>query len=283
MLAMVLGCGHEWDDLDPRLAGAGGATTSSAGIGAAGPGPSGSTTTGGVGAQGGSTSSAAGSTSSAGGAGGSSATTGGGGALAFFDDFNRPDDQQIGNGWLQKTPNCFDLIGNVVVKNAPGGSYKDNLVYRPGAEALLDVEVSAELEFTTAVIERPQLLVRIQMATILTPDGYDGYKVWIPASATQALLARQVGTGGSTTLATITVSPGFVQGERYRIRLRAVGTTPVQLDAYVELYNGMSWVGIGTASYADSDPARVTTPGVAAFSGATDTGYFFDNYGYDPM
>jgi len=62
-------------------------------------------------------------------------------AQNFFDDFNRPDNPNLGNGWVQKNA-AFSLAGNAVIKAATSTGFADNLVYRPAGENMQDGEAS---------------------------------------------------------------------------------------------------------------------------------------------
>lgn len=274
MVALLGACGHAWDELDPRLGDESVASGSSLSASGGSSATSGGTTTG-QGASAGASSSA-----NTGGAGGGSAN-GGAGLVSFFDDFDRADDPGIGNGWIEKTPGAFNLTGNVIVPNG-GSGYLNNLVFRASNEALLDVEASVEVELTAAN-GVPQMFVRVQHATVLTTGVYDGYNLWFPGTNSQANLARQVGSAGSVTLQSLTVSPGLTTGQRYRLRMRAQGTNPVQLAAFVEQWNGNGWMVIGSAMHADSDAARFDTAGAMGFASNNNTAYFYDNFSYTAL
>jgi hypothetical protein len=102
-LALMLGCGHEWDDYDPRLAGSGGAgasatvSSTSAVTTGAGAGPStGASVSSGAGAAGGAASGPGGSGSGAGGGGGMPSSCSPNGTTALTDAF---DDGAIAAEW----------------------------------------------------------------------------------------------------------------------------------------------------------------------------------------
>ena len=262
-------CNFSWDDFYPRPG-----TDGSGGISEGGSGGS-STSTGG----------AAGSTSENGGAGGEVGGAGGVGGAApvtFFDNFNRADDTRIGNGWIEKTPAAFDLMGNAAVPGVSAAGYLNNLVFRPAVEALLDVEASVEFSLTSPN-GVPQIIARVDHASILTASAYTGYNLWFSSNDT-VNIGRQVGgTVPSANLAAIGVSPTITTGQTYRLRLRVEGTDPVLLEGFVERFDGMNWLVIGTASVADSAPERIVTAGAMGFACNTNTAFFYDNFHYQEL
>jgi hypothetical protein len=269
----VTACSHAWDDLDPRLAGGTGGGSSAAG-GQAGSTSSSMTAAGGTTGQG----AAAGS----GGSGTGGMASGGMGPLSFLDDFDRADDPGIGNGWIEKTAGAFGLTGDVVVPGSADAGYRNNLVYRPSGEALLDVEASVEFDLTAAA-GAPQMFVRVQYATIATSDVYDGYNIWLSNSPTGATLGRQVGSASSVSLQGITISPALTVGPRYRLRMSAQGTNPVMVSAYVEQQAGQSWNVIGSASYQDASAQRIDTAGAVGFARNANSGFVYDNFRYTAL
>jgi len=195
----------------------------------------------------------------------------------FTDAFTRADGANIGNGWIEKTPNTFSLAANEVTKPSAGFDYRDNLVYRPAAENVLDVDASVEIRFTGAP-GYPQLFVRGQTGTIANAGTMDAYLLYINSSNTQAVLARQRGTGFDSPLSTFTLAPALNTTDRFRMRLSATGTNPVALSAFVERWNGTAWQIIGQATASDTNAQRISTAGTVGFGGYTETTYRFDNF-----
>ena len=121
----------------------------------------------------------------------------------YFDDFGRPDAAALGDGWIEKQAGAFSLAGGTAVKNPVSTGYRDNLVYRPAVEDLLDVEASVELQLLGASVGYPQLMVRVQSNTAATPNSLDGYILYMNNSTTQAVLGRQNGNAFVNSLATL--------------------------------------------------------------------------------
>ena len=70
-------------------------------------------------------------------------------SLEFYDNFNRADSTDIGNGWFEKgesVEDSFFIRNNEVVGEDGNFIYFDKLVTRPQGEDIADVEFS--LEFT---------------------------------------------------------------------------------------------------------------------------------------
>jgi hypothetical protein len=202
----------------------------------------------------------------------------GAGSGDFFDDFNRADSGTVGNGWVEKTAAAFALAGEQVTKAATGTGYADNLVYRPTAEALLDGEASLEVRFNSLPPGYPQLFVRAQAGTIANAGAYDGYLLFIDNAANRALLDR-IEAGVFIQLASMTLNPQLNTTDTFRLRLRATGTSPVRLEAYVERLNGTTWDIIGQATVNDAAATRFATAGTVGFSAHTEGGlYTYDNF-----
>ncbi len=194
------------------------------------------------------------------------------------DDFARADSATVGNGWIEKNPSAFSLADGRVTKQSVSTGYNDNLVYRPAAEDVLDVEASVELRFTASNPGYPQVHTRVQSSSVTWAYWLDSYMLYVSESNTQAILGRQRGTAFVTTLATINLSPALNTTDTFRLRLRSTGTSPVVLTAFVERLNGANWQIIGQASYDDSSSERLVTAGSVGFSGYDETAYSLDNF-----
>lgn len=200
-------------------------------------------------------------------------------AANFADDFSRTDGADIGNGWLEKSGSAFSLVGGEASKSGAGANdYRSNIVYRPSNEDLLDVEAAAELRLTSTPVGYPQVMVRVQSASVATPATLDAYLLYMNNSSTMATLSRQRGGAYDTALANLTLSAALNTTDRYRLRLRAVGTSPVQLSAFVERLSGSTWQILAQTTYSDSATNRISTAGSVGFSGDAETNYRYDNF-----
>ncbi len=199
-------------------------------------------------------------------------------SASFVDEFNRPDSDAIGNSWIEKMANAFFIVSQRAAKQSNSGDYRDNLVYRPASENVLNVEASMQMRVTSTFPGYPQLFVRGQTGTIATAGTMDAYMMYVDNSASLAVLGRQRGTTFVETLAFINISPSINTTDTYRLRLSASGTTSVQLQAYVERLNGGSWQIIGQASFTDTAANRISTAGTVGFGGYTENTYSFDTF-----
>ena len=201
----------------------------------------------------------------------------------FVDDFSRPDSAVLGNGWIEKDPAAFDLVGGMAAKQASGGSYLDTAVYRPAGEDTLDEEVTVELQLLSTSPGYPQIFSRLQSSTAGIGGTLDGYILYIDNRTDRAILGRQTGSAFVTPLATITMAPALNTVDTYRMRLRSTGTLPVQLDASIERFNGSGWDVIGSASTSDSAAAVIAAAGSAGFGGYQEASYRYDNFSRTPV
>ncbi|MBB6096097.1 hypothetical protein HNQ60_004988 [Povalibacter uvarum] len=197
---------------------------------------------------------------------------------SFSDTFARADGAVLGNSWIEKTANSFSLSGGAVQKNAPSGDFRNSLVYRPASEDSLDVESIVELRFQQFPVGYPAVLARAQASTVGLASRWDGYLVYLNNSQTQAVLGRQTGTGWDTALAVFSLSRSINLTDTYRLRLRAVGTNPVRLDAYVERFTGSAWEVLGEGHYSDSSSSRIATAGAVGFAGDDADRFRVDNF-----
>lgn len=282
--ALTAACSFDWDPLDPRLAAGGGATTRAAG--GSGQGGDGAGGFGGRTHAGGDLGGAGGNGGSANtggmgsGARGGSSSTGGASSVVFFDDFNRADDPDIGNGWVEKTPDAFALINDEVLKGNSSAIYRDHFVYRPLGENLLDVEVAAEIVINALPPQFPQVCVRATKVTV--PDELDAYCLYLSGSNSANLVRQKDDTFGNT-LESPSLSTPLVVGERYRLTLEATGTNPVMLNALVEHDTSSGWVTLASMTHADGDASAFTTPGAVGFLGSLAGQHFaVDNFRRTP-
>jgi hypothetical protein len=203
---------------------------------------------------------------------------------SVFDDFNRANSANLGNGWIERTPATFSLAGNRVTKAATGTGYRDNLAYRPSGENRLNAEASVEARLNGLPPAYPSVFVRGQ-----TTLGFSGYLLHIDDDLAQASLYRiepgpsmvTVPPPGSnaTLLAQIAISPVLNTTDTFRLRLRATGILPVALQAYVERLTPSGWQIIGQATVDDGGLLQILTAGTAGFTGHVEGPvYSFDNF-----
>ena len=193
------------------------------------------------------------------------------------DDFTRADDAAIGNGWIEKSPTAFTLLGGEASKQAVGTGYLDNLVFRPSNEDVLDVETSVEFTLSATSPGYIEIWSRVQSDTVLVSNWLEGYILFINDNNTEARIGRSNGNAYSL-LATVGLSQPLNTTDRFRLRLSTEGTSPVVVTGYVERFNGADWDVLGQATVNDNDPLQIVTPGTVGFSGHVESGYVYDNF-----
>jgi hypothetical protein len=196
----------------------------------------------------------------------------------FVDDFERMAGEVLGNGWIEKSEGAFGLGEGVVVKRGVGSGYRDNIVYRPASEDLLDVEASVEFRLLSMPPGYPQVFVRVQSETVGVGNELDGYILYVADDASLAVVGRQVGSDFVATLGVVAISPGLNTVDTFRLRLRAEGVAPVEIGAYVERLIGGSWETIGQAVVLDEGPGRIDRAGSVGFGGYVEPNYVYDNF-----
>lgn len=197
----------------------------------------------------------------------------------FVDDFDRPDDDQVGNGWIEKNPAAFGIAGDRAVRTSDRSvDFANNLFYRPASEDVADTEVSVELTFVDDAGGYPQVHARAQSDTIAQSGALDSYLLYVQTSAT-GFLSRVRGSLDLTDLQPIVISPPLAIGPTYRFRLKVSGAHPVHVTGYIEIEAGPTWNVIGFANVDDDDPMRLDDAGSVGMSGSKDdVGYSYDNF-----
>jgi hypothetical protein len=195
----------------------------------------------------------------------------------FTDEFNRPDSDVLGNNWVEKTASAFFLVNGSAAKQAVSTNYTNNLVYRPAAEDVLNVEASTVFRITTGSPGYPQVMTRLQSSTAAATSSFNGYVLFVDDNNARAYVGRQDGTS-LPTIAAVDISPALNTTDTFRMRLSTTGTTTVQIQAYVERLTGSGWQIIGQATATDSSAQRISTAGSVGFGGYVEASYVFDSF-----
>jgi hypothetical protein len=218
----------------------------------------------------------------------SAETTTGGNAGGFYDAFDRPDAESIGNGWIEKTPTAFRLADEqVALETTNGLDFRDNLVYRPLDESLLDVEVSTVLNFyTDEPFGYPQLHMRVQAGDVATGGSLTSYAVFVDSAdplAPQLTVNRIDGPGFGPSQSEPIV-PAPIDNATYRLRGRVTGTDPVVVEGWFEVWIAPEWQVVTTATFDDATAQRLTDPGTVGMSGHLELQHFqLDDFTYDDL
>ena len=186
----------------------------------------------------------------------------------FFDDFNRPDDASIGNGWIEKNPNAWLLkSGQVVREDNDGLNFQDNISYRPSSEDVLNVQSSVQF-VVTGTTGFPQVWTRVQKGAVIQANQIGGYGLSMSGSGNLAAVFRCDPVNCPVQLTQFNVTPALDSSSTYRLRLITTGTDPVQIQGFIERQVGTDWSVIGTVTLTDSTADRITTAGSVGFSAA---------------
>lgn len=193
----------------------------------------------------------------------------------FLDTFSRADSGVIGGGWIEKNGAAFSLQNGRAMKLAAGSDYRNNLVYRPAAEDLANVEVAVEFRLNSTSPGYPAVAARVQNPA--AANAFNAYLLYIAASTTSASIGRQTGSAYDTVLAHVNLSSALNTTDTYRLRLRVTGSAPVAITGYVERLNGGTWQIIGSTSVSDNSSSRISGAGSIGFTGDFEAAYSFDN------
>lgn len=190
----------------------------------------------------------------------------------FDDDFERPDSEDIGNGWTEKTPEAFSIVDGALERTAGDELFTENLVYRTDLMAG-DVELEAEFRYLDAASDTaPQVYGRFDIANSAAPQTAAGYYLFV-LNAEELVIGRASTLDDITDFDTATPVPPLANGVDYRIRLRVVGSDPVELEGFLERMDDGEWLESARVEGQDGTP-NALGPGSAAISGGRGLGRF---------
>jgi hypothetical protein len=195
------------------------------------------------------------------------------GPAGFVDLFDRPDDDAVGNGWLERTPSAFGIRSHAAEKlqlPSSGTDYLDNMVVRPPSDAV-PTDLDALVEFTLSTPPNyPQMYLR---GAVGAGSALDSYGLFAESDGSALHIMRQHGSSGFNTLTSSNISPVLQPGQLYRFRFHVEGADAVILNGAVDAKSGdSSWTTLTTVATVDSTAQRIQGPGLAGFS-ADDDGY----------
>lgn len=193
------------------------------------------------------------------------------GAPGFLDLFDRPDGV-VGNGWLETIDGVFVLRGGRAVPSP--GRWTKRILYRPSSEDLLDVESTVEVVWDSVPPKDSDAALSVRVAT--TGAELTGYTVFV--DNVDSLVLSRVVRSSENELARGALRPGVVKDATYRFRLRAQGTSPVQLEATFELKSGEEWEEVLSLRESDGSDGRLTSPGSVALTSDVNASYGYDTF-----
>jgi hypothetical protein len=208
-------------------------------------------------------------------------TTGGAPTFTFFDDFERPDGDDIGNGWWEKSTDAWELDSGRVARINTMSGYPDNLVLRPEEEKPRDVELMVTiLPLMVSPLGHPQIHVRVQPEDVDVSGSVTGYILYVDNADLLQVTRQEAGVFAEEYGEPLS-APLELQSI-YRLRLRIEGQDPVMLDGYLEEQTAEGdWQIHTEIHWADASPTRIDGEGRLGFSGHTEIEqFFYDDFGY---
>jgi hypothetical protein len=227
-----------------------------------------------------------------------------GGSVQYFSDsFNRANNDTIGNGWTEKNPDAFQILGNELVSVQTNSGFVQDMMYRPFSEARLNSEASVEFRRLSSGTQLdqanyPQVHSRVQ-SNVSQPWTLDSYIFFIddfqpsPARAMFAIMRSLTGSPQECYIAQLPLPSALVVGQRYRLRFRVSGTSPVTLTGSVDQYNNGSWTQLATGTVTHSTgtprdpslycetqniPSPITNAGVSGVAKWVNRTDVYDNF-----
>lgn len=202
----------------------------------------------------------------------------------FFDDFNRQNNEAIGNDWVEKLPAAWRILGqDVAAQDSTSNQYYDFLVSRPEVE----LDVLLQIDFRVSIPSgnnEPHLVLRAQESSLELGNPYHAY-ILVPRPGMDDLcIMRFVGMASPSGMICSTLpANGLVAGQDYRLTFSVQGDQPVQLDGLLELFDGAAFEEVASVSWLDDDVGMlISEPGFYGFSGGTGAAqlgnYRFDNF-----
>jgi hypothetical protein len=196
----------------------------------------------------------------------------------FIDSFDRPNGA-VGNGWLEKVSGRFSLMESKLV--VLDGEWKRHILYRPFEENILDVEVSAELSWTSvnpSVDCDATLMARIVPSTVSSPGGSaTAYAVFI--DDTNEIAISRLENDTETKLRNVDLPSNVNTTDYYRMSLRVSGTNPVMLSASLEKREPSgAWTNLRTITTQDENNARIQTAGTVGLTADVHSSFRYDNF-----
>lgn len=203
----------------------------------------------------------------------------------FFDDFDRANSPMLGNGWEEKLPAAWEILGgDVAAQSTPtGNSYYDFLVYR-AEEEVRDLTIQMEFSIGTEDADNePHLILRVQPSSLAVGSQYHAY-ILVPRPSLGQLCIMRFAGGGVTPVCQDLSTAGLPLGGPYRLTFSADGDQPVLLDGILEVADrDGGWTMVSTVSWSDNDPTdHISEAGFYGFSGGTGpnvlANYRLDNF-----
>lgn len=192
--------------------------------------------------------------------GGSSSTGPGTVEPLFFDDFDRPDAEDLGGSWVEGNPDAFAIVSDRAAPQQVATSYPTNLA-EVDTLSVLDLTMSVEIIFEDAdVFSFPQMHARIGQSN----GSLRSYLCY--ARDTDEVIVSRQDEGGQIYLASASFADPLDTQSTYRLVGDVTGTNPVSLSCRLERITGGDDEVVAEVAYDDTDANRITTPGRVGLS-----------------
>jgi len=205
----------------------------------------------------------------------------------FFDDFDRLPSFDIGNSWIEKTPEIFQLRDGQIQAEVRGndGFYNNHVVHRGMDAARTDIEVRLEFEITEySPGNEPYVVIRLTAESLESGSFLTGYSTSARPGPRDLCIFR-FGNGLSPRDQRCVVWP-FEEipiNVPHAIRLVATGSDPVELRAHLERFDGERgiWEDLMEVAWTDDVEGRIGEGGAWGFGGGVErfnvANYVIDN------
>lgn len=197
--------------------------------------------------------------------------------IAWDDEFDRPDGDDLGDCWVEKSPSVWQLADGDVVSAGEGKTAAfDHMVWRDDLHATT-VEIILEFRIRTGDLRNePHAFARMTDASLEPGAFYEGYALMPRASdggsePMQLCLMRfNGGANASEQRCEDLPTPLELGPTRHRLVLQVAGPGPVLLDGRIDVLHGgdPEWSPLLTlAQWQDESPDQIVTAGAVGFSG----------------
>lgn len=198
--------------------------------------------------------------------------------MTWDDDFSRPNADDVGNCWIEKSPAVWRLADDEVLSDGEGRSeYFDHIVWRDELSTR-NVEIKLEVRFKSDDLRNePHPMVRMTADSLEPGADYRGYAL-VPHATDggepiQLCLMRFDGVPGIGEQRCENLPEPIELGPtRYRLVLRVEGPGPVLIDGRLDVLRpgDADWNEMLTLPrWEDSSQEQIDEPGAVGFSGGT--------------
>jgi hypothetical protein len=208
-----------------------------------------------------------------------SSSSSGSSDIVFFDDFERPDSLSLGNGWVEKSIDAWQLLDGRVQNESNEPGFSNAFIYQPDVDVF---EVEASVEFRHADVsmnDYPQVHGRLDPMATLPAGMVRSYGVFVDVLESNLEVIRSDPRGGGPMLAEQGFASPITDGTLYRVTIRITGTDEVLIEGMLERFEGDRWIDHATIAALDDSPDRIVDATAVGTSGNLNIAYVsYDNF-----